>query len=81
MATEDDVRRIALSPPEVTEKPWYNTPGFRVGARLDAGRHDEISAAAVRIEAGQPLLFSFEKMALKDAVGRVQSRRRRLGWC
>ena len=30
MATEDDVRRIALSLPETTEKPWYNTPGFRV---------------------------------------------------
>ena len=30
MATEDDVRRIALSLPETIEKPWYNTPGFRV---------------------------------------------------
>jgi hypothetical protein len=30
MATEDDVRRIALALPEVIEKPWYNTPGFRV---------------------------------------------------
>ncbi len=30
MATEDDVRRIALSLPEVIEKPWYNSPGFRV---------------------------------------------------
>jgi hypothetical protein len=30
VATEDDVRRIALSLPEVIEKPWYNTPGFRV---------------------------------------------------
>jgi hypothetical protein len=30
MATVDDVRRIALSLPETTEKPWYNTPGFRV---------------------------------------------------
>jgi hypothetical protein len=30
MATEEDVRRIALSLPEVIEKPWFNTPGFRV---------------------------------------------------
>lgn len=30
MATEEDVRRIALSLPEVTEKSWFNTPGFRV---------------------------------------------------
>lgn len=30
MATEDDVRRIALSLPEVVEKPWHGTPGFRV---------------------------------------------------
>ena len=30
MATEDDVRRIALALPETIEKPWYNTPGFRV---------------------------------------------------
>lgn len=30
MATEDDVRRIALSLPETTEKPWFNTPGYRV---------------------------------------------------
>lgn len=30
MATEADVRRIALSLPEVTEKPWFGSPGFRV---------------------------------------------------
>ena len=30
MATQADVRRIALSLPETTEKPWFNTPGFRV---------------------------------------------------
>jgi hypothetical protein len=30
MATEEDVRRIALSLPATTEKPSYGTPGFRV---------------------------------------------------
>jgi hypothetical protein len=39
-------------------------------ARLDSGEHREIARRAVRIEAGQPLLFSFEKIALKDAVVR-----------
>jgi hypothetical protein len=30
VATEDDVRRIALSLPETVEKPWFGSPGFRV---------------------------------------------------
>lgn len=30
MATEEDVRRIALALPETIEKPWYGSPGFRV---------------------------------------------------
>jgi hypothetical protein len=34
MATEDDVRRIALSLPQVTEKPSYGSPGFRVKDKL-----------------------------------------------
>ncbi len=34
MATDDDVRRIAFSLPEVTEKPSYGTPGFRVKDKL-----------------------------------------------
>jgi hypothetical protein len=32
------------------------------------GRHDEVAARAVRIESRTNLLFSFEKMALRDAV-------------
>src|SRR5687767_5212081 len=42
-------------------------------AKLDEGRHDEIAAAAVRIESGRALLFSFEKMALRDAVVRLDN--------
>ena len=34
MATEADVRRIALSLPETTERPSYGTPGFRVNDKL-----------------------------------------------
>ncbi len=41
MATEEDVRRIALSLPETTEKPSYGTPGFRVKDRLFARLRDE----------------------------------------
>jgi hypothetical protein len=37
-------------------------------ALLRAGRHREVAAHAVRIESRTNLLFSFEKMALRDAV-------------
>ena len=36
MATEADVRDIALSLPETEERPSYGTPGFRVKDRLFA---------------------------------------------
>lgn len=41
MATEEDVRRIALELPGTTERPSYGTPGFRVQDRLFARVHDE----------------------------------------
>ena len=49
---------------------WRAEIGGKVEFRskLAHNRHHEVSSAAVRIEAGQPLLFSYEKMALKDAV-------------
>jgi hypothetical protein len=37
-------------------------------ALLEEGRHAEVAARAVRIEGRTNLLFSFEKMALRDAV-------------
>ncbi len=40
----------------------------RFRALLQDGLHSEIAAAAVRIESRTNLLFSFEKMALRDAV-------------
>ena len=41
MATEEDVRRIALSLPATTEKPSYGTPGFRVKDKLFARIREE----------------------------------------
>jgi hypothetical protein len=51
---------------------WLSDIGRRDVFRqaLDAGRAREIAAAAVRIESSRALLFSFEKMALRDAVVR-----------
>ena len=53
---------------------WRDEVGGQAELRaaLDAGRHREVAAAAVRVEAGRPLLFSFEKMALRDAVVRSE---------
>jgi hypothetical protein len=36
---------------------------------LDRGQHDAIARTAVKIESRTNLLFSFEKMAVRDAVG------------
>jgi hypothetical protein len=33
MATEDDVREIAMALPQVTEEQWYGTPGYRVAGK------------------------------------------------
>ena len=41
MAAEDDVRRLALALPEVTERPSYGLPGFRVADKLFARIHEE----------------------------------------
>lgn len=49
---------------------WVELVGGKAEFRrkLDLGRHDEVASAAVRIESSRQLLFSFEKMALRDAV-------------
>jgi hypothetical protein len=51
---------------------WMSLVGGREAfrAKLDDGGHAEVAATAVRIESGRALLFSFEKMALRDAVVR-----------
>jgi hypothetical protein len=33
VATEEDVRRIALSLPGTTEEHWYGTPGYKVAGK------------------------------------------------
>jgi hypothetical protein len=49
---------------------WREEIGSKAALRaaLDEGRHREVAAAATRIESSRALLFSFEKMALRDAV-------------
>ena len=33
MASEDDVREIAMALPQVTEEHWYGTPGYKVAGK------------------------------------------------
>ncbi|MDQ2871367.1 MAG: hypothetical protein M3S32_11525 [Acidobacteriota bacterium] len=48
---------------------WLEVLGpERFRSLLEAGRVEEVAAHAVRIESKTNLLFSFEKMALRDAV-------------
>jgi hypothetical protein len=47
MATEADVRRIALALPETAERPSYGTPGFRVKDRLFARIHQDSGVLVV----------------------------------
>jgi len=57
VATEDDVRRIALSLPETTERPSYGTPGFRVKDKLFS-----------RIREDGALVLWVEDLGEKDAL-------------
>src|SRR3954470_17581401 len=59
MADENDVRRIALSLPETIEKPWFNTPGFRV---KDKG------FLRIRTEAEGGLVVFVEDLGEKEAL-------------
>jgi hypothetical protein len=59
MATEEDVRRIALSLPETTEKPWHGSPGYRV---KDKG------FLRIRSEADGGLVVFVEDLGEKEAL-------------
>jgi hypothetical protein len=48
MATEADVRALALSLPETEERPCYGTPGFRVRDRLFARIREEGDVLVLR---------------------------------
>jgi hypothetical protein len=56
----------------IAHRLWADQIGGKATLRaaLDEGLHREVAAAAVRIESSRALLFSFEKMALRDAVVR-----------
>ena len=58
---------------------WRDQIGGKaeLAAALVQGRHAEVAAAAIRIESTRALLFSFEKMALRDAVLRSDEGARR----
>jgi hypothetical protein len=59
VATEDDVRRIALSLPQTTEKPWFRTPGWRVKDK---------SFLRIRSEAEGALVVFVADLEEKDAL-------------
>ena len=59
VATEEDVRRIALSLPETAEKPWFGTPGFRVRDK---------AFLRIRTEAEGGLVVFVSDVAEKEAL-------------
>jgi hypothetical protein len=49
VATADDVRRVALSLPETTERPSYGQPGFRVKDKLFARLHENGTSLVLHV--------------------------------
>ena len=52
MADQDTVRRLALSMPDVEERPSYGTPAFFTKRKLFARLLDEDDCVVVKIEPG-----------------------------
>ena len=50
MVTEADVRELALSFPETSERPTYGTPGFRVKKKLFSRLRDDPHALVIWLE-------------------------------
>jgi hypothetical protein len=59
MATEDDVREMALALPEVTEDQWYRTPAYKVAGR---------GFLRLRTEAEGALMVFVADLGEKEAV-------------
>jgi hypothetical protein len=59
MATEDDVREIALTLPEVTEELWYQTPAYKVAGK---------GFLRLRTEADGGLVVFVPDLGEKDAL-------------
>jgi hypothetical protein len=53
MATLDDVRRLALSLPETSERPCYGTPGFYVRKNLFARIRSDEESVVVKVDMGE----------------------------
>src|SRR5512138_3187842 len=61
---------------EAAHEQWKQQLGEReVTGLIEEGAYEEVAARAVRIESRTNLLFSFEKMALRDAVRSPQGAR------
>jgi hypothetical protein len=50
MATAEDLRRIALSLPDATEKPMHGTPAFYVGSKFFTKLSHDGRTAVVHVE-------------------------------
>jgi hypothetical protein len=59
MATEDDVRAIALSLPGTTEEHWYQTPGYKVAGK---------GFLRIRTEAEGGLVVFVSDLGAKEAL-------------
>ncbi|CAA9249983.1 MAG: YjbR family protein [uncultured Acidimicrobiales bacterium] len=59
MATEDDVREIALGLPETTEAPWYGAPAYKVKGK---------GFLRLRTEAEGGLVVFVSDLAEKEAL-------------
>jgi hypothetical protein len=68
VASEDDVRRLALALPATTEKPSYGTPGFRVKDKLFARMWDGGPRHVGTDDDGEVLVLFVSDLGEKDAM-------------